>query len=207
VRAIQRPIQARAGVSSVEPEQLFKLTAMGKKQRDSRPACIWCICTLCFSRTKIHPIPTIYFAFASCQTHMAHPLACFFACSHPLYLAQSLGPLVLQLRVEQIAAADGGDVVACLLHVSHDLDSSSGAHSLHVGSLSVCRLGSQGRFSCIAGGELSLHTVPPEVATRSTKTCVHCQLLYSQHSHISMSLRFHPPHASPVTSNAFLDRA
>jgi hypothetical protein len=32
--------------------------------------------------------------------------------SHPLDLTKSLGPLVLQLGVEHVAAADGGDVVA-----------------------------------------------------------------------------------------------
>lgn len=31
----------------------------------------------------------------------------------PLRLAQSLGALVLKLGVEHVAAADGGDVVAC----------------------------------------------------------------------------------------------
>lgn len=144
-------------------------------------ACFWSICT---SRTSLRS------AQRSSQTplllfgrHTASSIAFATLCR-----ASGLGSLVLKLGVEHVAAADGGDVVACRR------------------SLLVCcvrrlsvfqmwRVGSFGKIPSrmkeicrVAERRLSLRTVPPEVASSGAETCeMHISYLKSIHSRIAMS--------------------
>lgn len=96
---------------------------------------------------------------------------CFFLIGIiPLDLAKSRGPLVLKLGVEHVAAAGGGDVVACCGSLLVSLFRCS--WSVQAMRVRYARGGSllSGDVCRARGRGLSLLTVPPEVAGSGTET-------------------------------------